>query len=129
MLKIILAAALFASISCVSETGEETEPTEEFVGEARVDACGSGSTSFVPDSQWGVNFWKACYRHDTCYSTCGAPKSTCDTRFLKDMRAACLALPNLTTPQCLAKASQYHLAVKTFGGTPYREGQEDGCAR
>ncbi len=73
-----------------------------------------GCTS-APD----LAFRHACVHHDGCYATHRASRATCDLRFLRDMRAACLGRPPLAARACTVTAYLYYGAVRLLGGYFY----------
>jgi hypothetical protein len=89
----------------------------------------------VPDRPLNVaNFNSACNGHDRGYGTCNVPKETTDKLFLGDMVMICVNQYPITGPesatglyQCTRAAELYYQGVKELGGTPYKDGQSEGC--
>jgi hypothetical protein len=74
----------------------------------------------VPDAIPGLfDFTGACANHDACYSSGEKTKAECDSAFLQDMTAACVAQhPSALDPAryvCLTFAQLYYLGVLLFG--------------
>eukprot|EP00745_Piridium_sociabile_P034831 TRINITY_DN60154_c0_g3_i1.p1 TRINITY_DN60154_c0_g3~~TRINITY_DN60154_c0_g3_i1.p1 ORF type:complete len:148 (+),score=12.05 TRINITY_DN60154_c0_g3_i1:93-536(+) len=103
------------------------------VAEAQ-DACANHADGCsIP---WGLNFFykrkftPSCNRHDICYG-CGAAygfsRSSCDTKFLNNMNAACgndrgrrhASLEKRSTCTAMARGI-YYKAVHVFGRSHYR---------
>jgi RHS repeat-associated protein len=89
--------------------------------------CGTGSgASWIPDGYVAARFTAACQAHDNCYGTCGASKSSCDSKFFDDLRRACGGILNFS---CYAVAYVYYSAVAE-GPVPeraYSNAQEAAC--
>jgi len=88
--------------------------------------CGSGDSAInIPDTIGKWSFTAACARHDECYGTCGADKEECDRVFFLQMQRECqrYGSPGF----CVLAARLYYEAVRRFGGSAYREAQEDAC--
>jgi hypothetical protein len=78
-----------------------------------------------PERGPGWDFHHACIHHDGCYRGHWAGQSTCDSWFLRDMRASCA----VTSPRagllrsfCSFIAGAYHQAVRLFGASAYARG-------
>ncbi len=81
-----------------------------------VDYCGAGTTAFIPDRPWGVDFSGACSAHDDCYAEAIVPRATCDSQFLTDMLNA--SGSNLLG---IGTSYVYYSAVSLFGGVAYAQ--------
>ena len=77
----------------------------------------------------GVDFSRACDRHDICYGTLWAPKLRCDERFLHDLHRACAAPESAYPLRCHEAARGYWLALWGFGSGPYLNAQMQSLAR
>jgi hypothetical protein len=76
-----------------------TTAAQQQLSEDPTDSC-----NFVPDSFGAANFTSACNEHDDCYSyPAQTSRLECDTKFLRDLNAACVAgYP--TDPRCCSLA-------------------------
>lgn len=90
--------------------------------------CGPGflNNALVPQGFAGVDFRRACQRHDDCYGA-GCDRKACDDRFLNDMLRACECSPMPCL--CRLKAYQWYLQVRLLGGIGYQEGGGCGCGQ
>jgi hypothetical protein len=96
----------------------ENLPSVSFEPIAKRDSCGSsGLSRYVPDSPGGNDVSAACAIHDACYAS-SSSRSTCDTRFLDDVRFACLRSGG-SSNACTAIANAYYLAVRIFARGAY----------
>lgn len=73
-------------------------------------------------AEYHQRFRGACALHDLCYrhgaTTYGFDRTTCDARFLDDMRDSCRNLLDLDVVErlrCNAAAAQFHAAVVRYG--------------
>jgi RHS repeat-associated protein len=89
--------------------------------------CGDESSDgLVPDSYMGVDFTPACRRHDNCYDTCGAEKTTCDAQLGEDLAEACFHA--FEGGGCLVVAGLYRAAMSTASSAQaYKSAQEAAC--
>ena len=71
----------------------------------------------VADDPGGADFRSACRRHDACYQTLGAPRTSCDNAFLRDMLDACNSAPSRSS--CAFHANVYYQGVRQFGLPAY----------
>jgi hypothetical protein len=79
----------------------------------------------VPNSLPGqFSFKPACDRHDICYGTWGARKSTCDSNFYRDMMYLCAG-----RPFCPTWATAYYSAVYYRGQGAYNNAQRQAGLR
>jgi hypothetical protein len=79
-------------------------------GDIRPYACNMPNTKYV-------SFSAACSEHDSCYSSPGANKTTCDTRFYKNLTNACRdvltnSFPNKGRKACYQVAITYNDKVR-----------------
>jgi len=101
--------------------------------EAATNGCGPEALylyTLIPNNIYYWSFWtgtvrfnftNACNAHDICYTGSGISRSTCDTRFLNDMRAVCNTGPSWDSRAwCRSTAYTYYGAVRTFGGIAYQ---------
>ncbi|KST69396.1 hypothetical protein [Mastigocoleus testarum] len=107
------------------------DPTSPGSKTYRTKGCGSGASwYFVPNSpRFGANFKPACNNHDICYETKGKSKSSCDKRFLFEMKSACRRKYNSIVekafiPKCYAVAYTYYQGVVKGGASAYKKAQE-----
>ena len=99
-------------------------------------ACGSGwSDAFVPD-KWpniGVDFTRACEKHDACYGCSGAKAGSsrliCDMDFYDDLMKECdtYAVEPDSQANCEALVKIYYAAVRILGGGPFSRGRHGCC--
>lgn len=86
----------------------------------------------VPDSLFGrvgnrYSITPACESHDTCYSTCGMPKSSCDNQLGSDVTRICLQNGG-TVGECAVFGGLYNQGVSRFGSGAYGAAQvQSGC--
>lgn len=101
-------------------------PQEAVDQRAPVNGCGSQGDDGVdvPDDWRGTSFTDACNWHDRCYGTKGLSQGYCDRGMLARSRDACAG-----DSICRGIAKVYFLGVATFGGEPYRQGQQAACDR
>ncbi|GAB4400424.1 MAG: hypothetical protein OHK0053_22010 [Microscillaceae bacterium] len=92
--------------------------------------AGGADTHFglgIPTASGG----KACDRHDECYQTCNTPggRAACDRQMYADMMATCHASsapPHIKT-RCQEWALRYYRGLQVFGGSAYRQRQQQSC--
>jgi hypothetical protein len=73
----------------------------------------------------GINFNRACYEHDKCYSMCSTNCSTqsmCDRDFLHRMENICKQKNIVIRPTCMDLARTYYKAVDKAGAISYHCG-------
>ncbi|NJL13794.1 MAG: hypothetical protein HC913_12855 [Microscillaceae bacterium] len=74
---------------------------------------------------------RACDRHDECYQTCNTPggRAACDRQMYADMMATCHAssAPPPVKKRCQEWALRYYRGLQVFGGSAYRERQQQSC--
>jgi hypothetical protein len=97
-----------------------TTAAQQQLSEDPTDSC-----NFVPDSFGAANFTSACNEHDDCYSyPAQTSRLECDTKFLRDLNAACVAgYPNGSPLRltCFTVASIYFVGVRLFGAPFYNQ--------
>ena len=127
-------------LSCGSSSKVDKKATEIFGAAAQTDQCGPENSfiaKLVPEKWNGlcgvetksVSYAESCNVHDSCYSSAGAVRETCDQTFLQNLRQACLisyedksCLPSLDL--CKSVASNYYDAVKSQGEAAFAEAQK-----
>jgi hypothetical protein len=75
-----------------------------------------------PERGPGWDFHHGCVHHDGCYRGHWASRRTCDSWFLRDLRASCRYLhPTIGFGRwaCDFLAATYHAAVRLFGAPAY----------
>jgi Prokaryotic phospholipase A2 len=78
--------------------------------------------SASPERGPGWNFHHGCVHHDGCYRGHWASRRTCDSWFLRDLRASCRHLHpggGFGRWACELLAAVYHAAVRAFGAPAY----------
>jgi len=90
--------------------------------------CGSDASllgpNVVPQQIGGVDFSKACDRHDICYGTAWNSKSACDNTFRADMLRSCQSATSIPDySKCVSAANAYYGAVAIGGGSAFQQGQ------
>lgn len=73
---------------------------------ARRDGCSGGRSN-------DLSFKPACDEHDTCYSTPGRSKASCDSEFLANMNTLCATFAFGGLGVCQAEAQVYYQAVRS----------------
>ncbi len=96
----------------------------------KIQVNSDGCTGAILYPTMAAHFWGSCKQHDTCYSTMGAERSTCDSSFRRDMRSDCNSkynkylLPGLNQ-SCKAAAELIYNAVRAGGESYYDDAQDD----
>lgn len=120
--------ALYLLLPLPAGAQADIDPYPEDIVDPRapVNGCGSQGEdgTDVPDDWFGSSFTGACNWHDRCYGTKGLSQSYCDRGMFDKTIRECAG-----DERCEAVATVYYVGVSTFGGDPYRAGQEAGCDR
>jgi RHS repeat-associated protein len=102
-----------------------------------VNGCGPeggviAGIDLIPDGPPGMGsiFISPCNLHDRCYGTCGATKSTCDTRLFQNAARVCRTVYRrnpMRYAACLRVAQMYFEAVRDHGANVFESAQDDAC--
>ncbi|XP_052818636.1 conodipine-P3-like isoform X1 [Mya arenaria] len=75
-------------------------------------------------------FRRDCNKHDICYSCgkhYGIRRSTCDSRFYRNIKSTCNSVSNPTW--CKSIAFDYYTAVRIGGSSHYKQRSPKWCSR
>lgn len=90
-------------------------------------AEGDWRSNLIPDTWGKAKLYRACQRHDDCYSTLGKTRSSCDQAFKGDMFAECKSAYGWAdvVSGCRPAAVGYYEAVVAYGAPYYEAAQEE----
>jgi hypothetical protein len=92
------------------------------IGVQKIDYCGSGITSWVPDRILKTDISSACKKHDACYAS-SSTQYQCDIGIMKDIYAICRA--NKSSPTCYYAAYKYFDVLNQVGWYAYQKAQKN----